>query len=115
MGFSVKKALPAAGFAAMGLASSWLALRAVESVDWSELTYRWPAGRCRELDHCGVPWYGVALFVSILLLPSAVHAVAGWRLAATGASVRRFGLTALVLFVGTALFFVVARLASGVP
>lgn len=99
----------------MGLASSWLALRAVESVDWSELTYRWPAGRCRELDHCGVPWYGVALFVSILLLPSAVHAVAGWRLAATGASVRRFGLTALVLFVGTALFFVVARLASGVP
>jgi hypothetical protein len=57
----------------------------------------------------------VALFVSVLLLPAVAHAVTGWRLAAMDAATRRVGFSALALFVGTALFFVAVRLASGVP
>jgi hypothetical protein len=55
-------------------------------VDWSGLTYRWPKGRCWELDHCAVPWYGVWLFVGFLVA---------------------------LLFAGTLAFFVIGRLASG--
>ena len=111
----MKRVLLSAGFAALGLFATWLALRIVESVDWSGLTYRWPVGRCWEMDHCDIPWYGVTLFPSMLLLPALVHSVAGWRLAATRASVRGLGLSALALLAGTCVFYVAVRLASGAP
>ncbi len=111
----MKKALWSAGFSILGLAVTWIALRIGGSIDWRGLTYQWPEGRCWELDHCDVPWYGVTLFFGVLLLPTAVHAFAGWRLAAGGVAVRAASLNAVGLFVGTCVFFVVARLVGGVP
>src|SRR4051812_17467395 len=111
----MKKVFSSAGFAALGLIASWAAVRIVESVNWSGLTYRWPEGRCWELDHCAVPWYGVLLFFGFLLLPTIVHGLAGWRLGASGASLPRVGIKVTLLFAGTLAFFVIGRFASGVP
>lgn len=112
-GGAMKRLASSVGFAVLGLLSTVPANRIVEAVDWSGLTYRWPAGRCWEIDHCDVPWYGMAMFVSLFLVPTAVGALLGWRMA--GTSARGVALNALLLFASTLVVFVVVRFASGVP
>jgi hypothetical protein len=48
-----------------------------------------------------------------MILPTVVHGVAGWRLAASTTSLPRVGVTLALLFAGTLAFFVIGRLASG--
>lgn len=111
----MRRVFLSAGFALIGLVGSWVALQIVESVDWSGMTYRWPSGRCWELDHCAVPSYAVWLFVAFLLSPTVAHGWAGWRLARSGSSLPRVGINVALLFAGTLVFFVIGKLASGAP
>ena len=110
LGVSMKKIVVALVFTGLGLFATWSALRLVDQVDWSRFTYIRPSG-CWEIDHCDVPWYFVSLFFFVLLLPTFVHMVAGWRLSTS--SPRKVVVSAAVLWVATLAFYSLSRIASG--
>jgi hypothetical protein len=97
-------------FSSLGLFSTWSALSLVAHIDWSRYAHPVRSG-CWEIDHCDVAWYFVALFFSTLLLPTVIHAFAGWRL--SKAALKQSAVALPTLWAGTLLYFVSARLING--
>lgn len=97
-------------FAALGLFATWSTLWLVARVDWRQYTHARPTG-CWEIDHCDVAWYFVASFFLALLLPTLVHAAAGWRLA--NAPRLKVVVAVPLLWLGTFAFYASTRLIGG--
>jgi hypothetical protein len=110
MGYSMRKAVHIVVFSALGLFATWSALWLVARVDWSQYTRAIP-NSCREIDHCDVAWYFVAWFFLSLLLPTLVHAAAGWRL--TNAARLKAVVAVPLLWLGTLAFYASVRLIGG--
>lgn len=101
-------------FVLLGLISTWAGLFTSSRINYSAVlgdAHRIRSG-CWELDHCDVPWWYLGLIVSVLLLPTLIHATAGYRLAKRNASPSRFVVVAVVLIAATCLYYVLAALVS---
>ena len=110
LGVLMRKMVVASIFTGLGLFATWSALRLVDQLDWSRFTYIRPSG-CWEIDHCDVPWYFVGLLFFVLLLPTFVHMVAGWRVSSCSPS--KLMVSAAALWVATLAFYSIGRIASG--
>lgn len=109
---SIRRALLTSAFMGLGIFASWSTLRLLALVDWSKVTYARPE-HCWEVDHCNVPWYFLALYIAILLVPTATHAIVGWRLNQTDLQLNKVIKATLTLWVATLVFYAVGRIASG--
>lgn len=95
-------------FLAVGLVTTWAALRA-----GSHMAFRLPfrlvprgGGGCYEIGPCSLPWWAAALLFGYLFGPALVFAITGWISAHPGTGALRIWCRLLGLVVATALFFV---------
>ena len=105
----MKRAVFMAGFAVFGLFSTWSGILLTQRINWSELFRASPVA-C-EIDHCQVPTHVLVEIALLLLSPTVCHAIVGWRLHQPITS-QRLAATALALWVGSFVFFLVAAVAQ---
>lgn len=109
----MRRALHLLSFTSWGLFVTWLSLFVIARIDWSRFVAPRPAGRCWEIDHCGVPWFIELWFFVALFLPAAVHAFAGWRLGKHSIAPRKAIASLVALSAATLAFYISARIVIG--
>ena len=96
-------------FLAVGLATTWVALKV-----GSQMSYRLPfklvprnRGGCYEIGPCWLPWWAIVLLLGYLLGPTLIFAITGCVSARPGTGALRVWLRLLALIIWTSLFFLV--------
>jgi hypothetical protein len=109
----MKRAFTVMLFGLCGLFATWTSLWLAARIDWRKLPWRMisipRADGCYEIDHCPMPWYAGFLMLAYLLLPTAIHVVAGWRLGGRQAAIGLQAIALLALLVGTVGFYFIGH------
>ncbi len=112
LGFKMNRALLVSIFVGLGLFTTWSTLRLLALVDWSKIAYARHM-HCWEIDHCDVSGYFIALYVTALLMPTAIHAIVGWHLGHSHVPLHKAIAAIFVLWAATLAFYAACRIGSG--
>lgn len=112
----MRRALVVAGYVAAGILNTWLGLYLASLMDFSGLPASLPhSPACGDLGQCDLPASSIALLMAVLLLPTAVHGLAGFIRERTGPQAVQVHVRFIVsLVVGTIAFYALLRALYGV-
>jgi hypothetical protein len=106
----MKRVLYVLGFTLWGILATFVLGNLVIELEGKGFIPKVSNNACWETLDCETPWF-ISLWIFVcLLLPTAVHAVAGWSVGKGGAKPRRAIICLLALAASTFIFYLVAHL-----